>query len=368
MRFDSMHGYLVVAGSIRLRYETWFQQHARRSGDDGRQLGELRYRPRISVITPVFNTDPRWLRRCVESVRQQIYPDWQHCLADDGSTKPETVDTLRELERIDTRVKVVRLAKNSGISAASNAALGAATGDFVALLDHDDELEPDALLEVVKLLNDHPDADLIYTDEDKLEIDGTHVEPYFKPDWSPEYLRSTMYIGHLGVYRRALIERVGGFRSAFDGSQDYDLALRATECTSRVFHIPRVLYHWRKIPGSAAGEQGAKPWGLDAAKRALVDHVSRLPSPATVEDQPGNGLWRVRYEILGDPLVSVVIPTDGRIVSSADGRRDLLLTCLKSIVNRTTYQRYELLVVDNGRLSCRRACPAPRRAASAPDL
>jgi GT2 family glycosyltransferase len=335
-------------------YESWFQQHASKKLDAmviQSQLAELRDRPRISVVTPVYNTDPRWLRRCVESVRQQIYPDWQHCLADDGSTRPETVNALRELEQLDSRVKVVRLPGNGGISAASNGALSVATGDFVALLDHDDELAPDALLEVVRLLNEHPDADLIYTDEDKLEFDGTHSEPYFKPDWSPDLLRSTMYIGHLSVYRRALLERVGGFRSAFDGSQDYDLALRATECTNRIFHIPKVLYHWRKVPGSAAGELEAKPWAIDAAKRALMDHVARLPTPARVEADPGKGLWRVRYDIVGEPLVSVVIPTTGPIAASATGPRNLLLECLQSIVERTTYRRYELVIVDNGHLS-----------------
>ena len=332
-------------------YDAWFRQHRKAAlADHHPTIEAFPHRPRISLITPVFNTDPRWLERLVDSVRAQTYPDWELCLADDGSTRDDTRAALDRLNG-DSKIRIIRLSANAGISAASNAALAAATGEFAGLLDHDDELDPDALYEVVKLLNAHPDVDLVYTDEDKLEFDGTHVEPYFKPDWSPEYLRSTMYIGHLTVYRRTLIERIGGFRSEFDGSQDYDLALRATAQTNRIRHIPRILYHWRKTQGSAAGDTAAKPWGLDAARRALADHVATLPIPATVEDQPGHGFWRVRYQILGNPLVSVVIPTDGRIVQTRHGNRDLLWHCIRSIAQRTGYRNYELLIADNGRLS-----------------
>ena len=215
---------------------------------------------------------------------------------------------LDALDGSDPRIRIVRQPVNGGISSASNAALALADGDFVALLDHDDEITPDALLEVAEELNRHPDADVVYTDEDKLDFDGTHIEPFFKPDWSPEYLKSTMFLGHLVVYRRSVLEAVGGFRSAFDGSQDYDLALRVTERTGKVHHVPRVLYHWRKIQGSAASSADAKPWGLQAARRALVDHVSRLTMRASVQDEPGDGFWRVRYEIVGTPKVSVIIP------------------------------------------------------------
>ena len=335
-------------------YHSWLQLHQRRAEDSDelrRAIDGFVSRPRISIITPVYNTDPRWLRRAVESVREQVYPEWELCLGDDGSTRQETVEALAAIAALDSRIKVVRMPRNGGISAASNAALAAATGEFIALLDHDDEIAPDALFEVARLLNAHPDADVVYTDEDKLEFDGSHSDPFFKPDWSPEYLRSSMYVGHLGVYRRDLVNRIGGFRSAYDGSQDYDLVLRATEHTNAVYHIPRILYHWRKIPGSAAGDQVAKPWALDAAKRALSDHLSRQPIPATVVADPGNGLWRVQYQIIGEPLVTIVIPTDSRIARGPDGDRDLLRQCLRSIVERTTYTNYELLIVDNGRLS-----------------
>jgi GT2 family glycosyltransferase len=335
-------------------YHSWLQHHQRRTEDADelrRAIEAFRWRPRISVVTPVYNTDPRWLRRAVESVRAQVYPEWELCLGDDGSTRQETVAALTAMSELDSRIRVARMPRNGGISAASNAALATATGEFIALLDHDDEIPPDALFEVARMLNAHPDADVIYTDEDKLEFDGTHSEPFFKPDWSPEYLRSSMYLGHLGVYRRELVNALGGFRPAYDGSQDYDLALRATERTNAVYHIPRILYHWRKIPGSAAGDQVAKPWALDAARRALSDHLARQPIPATVVAEPGNGLWRVQYRIVGEPLVTIVIPTDSRIARGPDGDRDLLRQCLRSIVDRTTYKNYELLVVDNGRLS-----------------
>ena len=348
---DVLRGRAVPAAGV---YDAWFRQRAdsvRLAADAASRIARLTYRPTISVLTPVYNTPPDLLRRMVDSVREQLYPDWQLCLADDASTKAETRAALAAIENSDPRITIVRHSVNGGISAASNAALATARGEFVALLDHDDEITPDALLEVVELLDQHRDADVVYTDEDKLEADGTHVEPYFKPDWSPEYLNSTMFLGHLVVYRRAVVEAVGGFRPAFDGSQDYDLALRVTERTGRVHHVPRVLYHWRKIAGSAASGTDAKPWGLQAARRALVDHVSRLPMPATVEDQPGDGFWRVRYEIVGTPKVSVLIPTAGTIRRTAAGPRDMPLSCVRSIVERTDYPHYEIVLAVNGPLS-----------------
>jgi GT2 family glycosyltransferase len=335
-------------------YDAWFRERAesaRLARDVAADLARLTYRPRISVLTPVYNTPPDLLRKMVDSVRVQMYPDWQLCLADDASTKPETRRALDAIDGTDPRIRVIRQAVNGGISAATNAALAAADGEFVALLDHDDELTPDALLEVAELLNAHPDTDVVYTDEDKLDFDGTHVEPFFKPDWSPEYLNSTMFLGHLVVYRQRIVDEAGRFRSEFDGSQDYDIALRVTERTGRVRHIARVLYHWRKTQGSAAGGADAKPWGLQAARHALVDHVARLPMRATVEDQPGNGFWRVRYEIVGTPTVTVIIPTAGTIRDTPAGPRDMPLACLRSIVERTDYPNYEIVLAENGRLS-----------------
>jgi GT2 family glycosyltransferase len=346
-----LRGHALPAPGV---YDAWFRERAestRLARDPARDLARFSYRPRISIVTPVYNTPPELLRAMVDSVRAQLYPDWQLCLADDASTKPETRAALDAVAGSDPRIRIVRQPVNGGISSASNAALALADGEFVALLDHDDEITPDALLEVAEELNRHPDADVVYTDEDKLDFDGTHVEPFFKPDWSPEYLKSTMFLGHLVVYRRSVLEAVGGFRSAFDGSQDYDLALRVTERTGKVHHVPRVLYHWRKIQGSAASSTDAKPWGLQAARRALVDHVSRLAMRASVRDEPGDGFWRVRYEITGTPKVSVIIPTAGTIRDTPSGRRDMPLGCVRSIVERTDYPHYEIVLAVNGPLS-----------------
>jgi GT2 family glycosyltransferase len=351
-------------------YDAWFREQAlaaKRTPEALQaELNALATRPVISILTPVYNTPPDLLRRLVQSVRDQLYPHWQLCLADDASTRSDTraaLEALEALAGLEPRIRVVRLAVNGGISTASNAALDAADGEFVALLDHDDEITPDALLEVVTAIDRAPGTDVVYSDEDKLDMDGTHVEPFFKPDWSPEYLRASMYLGHLLVYRRQIVQAAGRFRPAFDGSQDFDLALRVSELTGRVAHVPRVLYHWRKIEGSAAAATHAKPWALQAARRAITDHVTRLPMRATAEADPGDGFWRVRYEIVGRPLVSVVIPTDGRVAQTTSGPRDLPLACIRSIVDRTDYDHYEIVLVDNGRISAdlaRYAAAQPR--------
>ncbi|MCX6546017.1 MAG: glycosyltransferase [Acidobacteria bacterium] len=307
-------------------------------------------RPRISVITPVYNTDPRWLRACVESVRGQVYPDWELCLADDGSTRHGTLRVLKEYEALgDSRIHVVHCARNGGISAASNAALDVATGEFFALLDHDDELAPEALYEVARFLNEVPDADWIYSDEDKLDAAGERCDPYFKPDWSPEHFRSTMYTCHLMVLRASLVRDVGGFRSRCDGAQDYDLALRVSERSERIHHIPKMLYRWRKLPESTASSGTAKNWASDAGERALQDHVARCGLDATVVPGPANGLYRVRHRIAGKPLVSIIIPTTGR-TRDVEGPQISVLECIQSIVRKSTYDRYELVIADDSSL------------------
>lgn len=309
----------------------------------------LGYKPRISVLTPVYNTDPRWLRACIESVRGQVYPDWELCLADDGSTARETLRVLQQYQG-DSRIKLVRLTGNSGISVATNAALQAATGEFVALLDHDDELAPEALFEVVRLLNQHQDADFIYSDEDKLDAAAQRCDPYFKPDWSPEHFRSCMYTCHLMVLRASLVAELGGFRRGVEGSQDYDLVLRVIERSARIHHLPLILYHWRKVSGSMAASGLAKKWAVDAGERALSDHLVRSGTDAVVVRGPAPGLYRVRYRIAGKPLVSIVIPTDGRSREAGGRIVNLLTNCVRSIVEKSTYGHYEIIVADNGQL------------------
>lgn len=311
----------------------------------------LPWQPKISVITPVYNTDPRWLRACVESVKRQAYPNWEMCLCDDGSTVAATREVLREYEK-DPRIRVAWLEKNSQISTASNAALALATGEFIALLDHDDEYTPDALYRVVRHLNDHRDADIVYSDEDKLDLAGARCDPYFKPDWSPEHFLACMYTPHLVVARRSLVDAAGGFRVGYEGAQDYDLFLRMSERTSRIDHLPRILYHWRKLPQSAASAGDAKPWALDAGRRALEDAMRRRGADAEVLPGGAQGLFRVRFRIQGDPLVSIVIPTTGRPRQIGGSRVDTLRTVVRSVRQKTSYPNYEFVIVaDKGEVS-----------------
>jgi glycosyltransferase involved in cell wall biosynthesis len=303
----------IVRVSARISRE-YSRYHAFMQGSLARQLPlmkarveGLRYRPRISVLMPVFNVEEVWLRLAVESVRQQIYPDWELCIADDASTRPHVKPVLHEYAQLDPRIKVAHRATSGHISATLNTALELASHEFVTVLDHDDELAPDALYEVALLLQDHPEADLIYTDEDRLEADGTHVEPYFKPDWSPHLLLSINYITHLAVLRRRIVEAIGGFRDPFVGSQDYDMFLRFTEKSNRVFHIPKVLYSWRKIPGSAALLGDAKPYALDASVRALAEAAQRRGFGGAVVQGFYPPFLHFQHRIQGEPRTSLVV-------------------------------------------------------------
>ena len=256
--------------------------------------------------------------------------------------RQSTVRRILEKYRArDRRIRVVFREANGHISAASNSALALASGEYVALLDHDDELTPDALYEIASLVNRQPEVDMIYSDEDKIDTQGKRHSPFFKPDWSPDTFLSLMYTCHLGVYRTALVRRIGGFREGFEGSQDYDLVLRLTEQTEKIAHIPKVLYHWRSIPASSAANFQAKDYAQDAGLRAIREAVQRRGEEADVEPIAGmSGRYRVKYRLRGRPKVSIIIPT-----------RDLsafLETCLKSIFEKTAYDHFEVIVVDNG--------------------
>jgi O-antigen biosynthesis protein len=303
----------------------------------------LAYRPLVSVVTPVYNTDARWLRACIESVKRQAYPHWELCLADDGSTRAETRGVLREYAG-DPRINIKMLATNRGIAAASNEALALAQGDFVAFLDHDDELTPDALFEVVAHLSQHRGTDFIYSDEDKLELDGTRTNPYFKPDWSPEHFLTNMYTCHLMVVRRALLERIGGFRQGYDGAQDYDLVLRLIDQAAQIHHLPKVLYHWRRIAESSAGFERAKPWADDAGRLALEDHVRRNKLNAEVLRGALPYAYRVRYRVEGEPLISIVLPSVPGADSSRSPSWQACERTLKMLAERTTYRRFEVVL------------------------
>ena len=330
-------------------YEQWLAQRqwtpAQISAAQ-REIDTWTVRPTISVIMPVYNISEQWLRLAIESVINQIYPDWELCIADDASTAPHIKPLLTRYSKRDSRIKVVFREQNGNISAASNSALELATGDYIALLDNDDELAIDALYEVTRFINQHPDADFIYTDEDKIDTQGTRFAPFFKPDWAPDYFHACMYTCHLGVYRTSLIREIGGFRTGFDGSQDYDLVLRVVEHTQRIYHLPKVLYHWRILPSSVTSGADAKPWALEAAKRALTDMIDRSDYPGWVDPGPFPGFYRIRRQILGNPKISIVIPSGAAMLETEDGPICLLEQSIRSIRDRSTYRNYEIILVD----------------------
>ena len=330
------------------RYRRWVHQYDELSDEDLHAVREattrLSYRPLFSVLMPVYNTDQRWLRAAIESVRSQLYENWELCIADDSSTDARVGDVLREYQSREPRIKIEFRATNGHISAASNSALALARGEFVALLDHDDVLPNHALLAVAHELNRHPNADIIYSDEDRLNESGKRYDPYFKPDWSPELFYGQNVISHLGVYRTALVRQVGGFREGFEGSQDYDLALRVVEHTEphRIRHIPHVLYHWRAVRGSAARAVEEKSYAHGAARRAVQEHFDRTGVKAVCEPAPRLRYHqRIRYALPEPhPHVTIIIPTRDRI--------DVLSRCVRSVTTRSTYARYDVLIVDNG--------------------
>jgi glycosyltransferase involved in cell wall biosynthesis len=302
-------------------------------------IAQFAYQPTISIILPVYNPRLDHLRDAIESVLNQYYPGWQLCICDDGSTVPQVRETLDDYARRDARLKLVFAASNGGIAAASNRALSLASGDFVALLDHDDRLTPDAFFEVVATLQ-QADADLLYSDEDRLDAQGHRTTPRFKPAWSPDLLLSCMYLSHLSVYRKTILDRIGGFRHGFDGSQDYDLALRFTEQTSKIIHIPKILYHWRDLADSASARPASQAAVTDAGRRALSDALARRQIDGTVISQSRYGFYSVRRRIKPGGRVSIIIPTrDG-------GRR--LRRCIAGIEAQQSYLNYEIIIVDNG--------------------
>jgi GT2 family glycosyltransferase/SAM-dependent methyltransferase len=311
--------------------------------------------PRISVLLPVYNTPDRLLRAAIQSVLRQTYPHWELCVADDSSTAEHVRPLLEEYSRRDPRVRVTYRDTNGNISAASNTALEMARGEYVALLDHDDELAEHALSRVAEAIIADRSLDMIYSDEDKLEMDGSRNGPMFKPDWSPEFFLACMYTCHLGVYRTALVRQLGSFRSEFDSAQDYDLVLRIVARTSRIHHIPDVLYHYRRSPTSTARSIDAKPQAPDAARRALEYHLAETGRPGRVEPGPIPCTFRVRYHIRGNPRLSIVIPSACRPLPGAAAGGWYVTRCVESIRRRSTYGNYEILVVDGGAIDPRLA-------------
>lgn len=327
-------------------YALWIQRYDRLRRDDVRriqkQIAQFRDSPLISVLLPVYNSNLKWLRRAIQSVQSQLYPRWELCIVDDASTNRNVWPLLKKYARRDPRIKVMRRAQNGHISAASNDALSMAEGDFVALLDHDDELAPTALYFVAMAFNENRELQLLYSDEDKLDARSRRSDPYFKSDWNPELLLAQNFVSHLGVYRTDLIRRAGGFRIGFEGSQDYDLTLRCMEHVQQgqIEHLPHVLYHWRITDGSTASCATAKPYAQKAARRAVQEHLDHTGVKAAVV--PDYGMYlRAKYALPAEqPLVSIIIPTRDQA--------SFLQKCLESIFEKTDYRNYEVIVLDNG--------------------
>jgi GT2 family glycosyltransferase len=304
-----------------------------------REAGNFAVCPRISIAVPVYKTPIALLTRCIESVMEQTYPTWELCLADDGSDDAALAGLLQQYSKRDARIRIVALNQNLGISGATNAALSLCTGEYLAFLDHDDELAAFALSEVVQAINDHPDIELFYSDEDKLDGQGRRYDAFFKPDWSPDLFLSCNYICHFVVMKRSLVARLGGLDKSYSGAQDYEFLLRASERTQKIRRIPKILYHWRAIAGSAAKTAAEKPQASADGKKALVAYVERNAPGACVEET-GTCRYRIHYPIIAEPRVSILIPTGGH---------KNVFRAVDEVLEETTYENYDILLIDNSR-------------------
>ncbi|HEY2680424.1 MAG TPA: glycosyltransferase [Candidatus Udaeobacter sp.] len=323
-------------------YQQWFQHHRASTQELQRMRVDLRSlisQPLVSILTPVFDTPVPWLREAVDSVLTQVYENWELLLIDDGSTAPDLLAVLPGMAARDRRIRLVRLESHQGISAALNRGLDLANGEWVTFLDHDDVLEPDALFQNIRLLQENPGVDLIYSDEDKLTEAGFD-SPILKPDWSPDFFLSCNYLCHMIFLRRDLVREIGGFQTQFDGSQDYDLLLRVSERTNRIHHIPRVLYHWRRSENSSASDVRQKPGQLEASWRAIEAHLKRRGEQAHVAVDWRTHAFYVRRELREAKKISVVIP-------SFRGPESLELY-VESVITRTSYPNYEIVIVQVG--------------------
>ena len=306
--------------------------------------------PTLSVVVPVYNVPPEYLDQCIRSVLQQTYVRWELCLCDDASTQAGTVAVLDRYQGSDPRIRIKRLRGNLGIAGASNAAAAMATGAYLVMLDNDDELTPDALREIADAVIADPAIDALYADEDKYDAESRLCDTYYKPNWSPEHLESVMYTLHPLTVRTSLFLKLGGFREAYSGAQDWDLMLRVSRETQAIHHVTKVLYHWRMIPGSAAAAVDAKPLALEAGRRALEDHVqAKYGASARAETTALAGLFRVRHEVRDKPPVTLLITTNNTKLT-LPGRKPFVMAenLVRSIEAHTDYPNYRIVVVDDG--------------------
>ncbi len=331
-----------VLGTNRHRYSKWIKNYEPLSfSGTYERLKAVKSKPLISIVVPCYNTPQRYLDELLQSVKSQIYENWQLCIAD-GSTDGQASKYLREACKQDDRIAYIKVGENLGIVGNTNAGLEAAKGKFVAFMDHDDALSQYALAEVVIALDEDPETDLIYSDEDKLSDNGkTRLLPFFKPDWSPELLLGINYITHFVVARKSIVDQIGGLRQGLDGAQDYDFLLRFTEKTDKIKHIPKILYHWRLADGSTAKNVSEKSYAHSAGKRALADAAERRGVTAEMVEIPKRPTnYRLRFGLTGpQPKVSIIIPFKDKA--------NLLKQCVGSILLKTTYKNYELILVSN---------------------
>lgn len=327
--------------SEKKRYQLWINMNEPKPWEIRKQKNiSFMNMPKISIIVPAYNTPKKYLIDMIESVAKQSYVNWEICIAYGGNHDHDVKTTLERYASNESRMIVTLLNNNRGIAGNSNEAIALSTGDYIAFLDHDDTLAPFALFELVKAINENPGADLLYSDEDILSEDGTRrMEPQFKPDWSPDLLRSVNYICHLTALSKQLLDTVGPFGEVYEGSQDHDLFLRASEKSKKIVHIPQILYHWRSHASSASMNMSAKMYAFDAGKRAVADHLDRIGVDGTVEDGLFLGSYKINYAIHGVPLISIIIPNHNNIID--------LRKCMQSILGISTYSNYEIIIVEN---------------------
>lgn len=322
-------------------YGPWYEE----SLPSGEELARQRERAArwdtlVSVVVPAYRTPGLFLRQMMDSMLQQTYPNWELCIANGSPEDQEMQEILREYAAKDSRIRYQNLRENLGIAQNTNAAFAMAKGEFIGLLDHDDLLACDALYEIVKALKEHPQADAVYTDEDKVTTDlQEHFQPHFKPDFNLDLLRSNNYICHFFTVRRSVVEKAGGFRKEFDGAQDYDFVFRCVENSREVLHVPRILYHWRTHKASTADNPASKMYAFEAGKRAIEAHLQRQGVRGLVSHTKDLGFYRVQYPVKEEPLISIIIPNKDE--------KESLKACLESIWEKSTYKNYEILIVEN---------------------
>ena len=315
-------------------YNNWLNEN-----NNQLEIEKLEYNPLISILIPVYNINKKYLSECLDSILSQSYENFEVCLVDDCSTLKETKETLNYYAKKDKRIKVKKRKTNGHISKATNDTLKMANGEFICLVDDDDLLDSNALYEMVKVLNDNKKIDMIYSDEDKLDINGRYCDPLFKPDFSPDTLLSLNYICHLTIIRKSIVIEVGGFEVGLEGAQDHDLFLKVTEKTNKIYHIPKILYHWRMVPGSTSMTISNKSYATDKGAIAIENALKRRKILGHVEKDEVSTYYRVVYDYKKEPLVSIIIPTRDYV--------DTLRACVDSIYNKTIYKNFEIIVANN---------------------